>query len=374
MRWCVALALISTLLSSNALAADKGGKKNKKDKKAEAAGASMETTGADPAKTEKSDSGPYAPKGATGSLAEKEKETEEVEQAVKARPRDKKLLFADIVVGFGNSPKPGPNRATSDGGKDNQLRDSISGSLILGGNFDLSRTFTLGFRLPVGTSAIDTPSGKKTHFALGAIEVLGEYRHYLSPLTSLPVLFGVGIPTAGGDPDVSTGDNENRTNMIIDSSRGWRDGELFWPKRVPVILGVGIRHEGRSLELHAATKFVAGVRIAGDVLNANYYGSPNSGLVNNGVAMRSVTDVGLSYSFSEKFWAGADVWMVANIIEPQEFESDATPPSPFQFVGEPRVGMRFGKIRPSLGFLVPLGGRLAEAGMYGAHLRVDVAL
>jgi hypothetical protein len=375
MRWCVALALISTLLSSNALAADKGGKKKKNGKKEDTAGQSLDTVGTDPVRTEKSDEGPYAPKGATGALGQEAKDSEEVAQVVKARPRDKKLLFADVVVGFGNSPKPGPNRDTPNGGKDNQLPDSISGSLILGGNFDLSRQFSLGFRLPLGAAAIErsAQNGKDSHFAVGAIEVLGEYRNYLSPLTSVPILFGLGIPTATDDPDVTTGENQNRTNMVIDSSRGWRDGELFWAKRVPVILGVGIRHEGLKLELHAATKFVAGLRIAGGVNNPQYYGVIGE-VVNNPLAVRNVTDVGLAYSFSEKFWAGADVWTAMNLVEPVHFKSSAESPSLFQFVAEPKLGLRFGNIRPSLGFIVPLGGRLAEAGMYGGHLRVDIAL
>lgn len=375
MRWCVALALISTLVSSNALAANKGGKKNKNDKE-DKSGQSLDTVGKDPVGSEKSDAGPYAPKGATGALAEENKETQEVQEVVKARPRDKKLLFADVVVGFGNAPKAGPNRATADGGNDSQLRDSISGSLILGGDFDLSRQFTLGFRLPVGSAAIERPAhnGKDSKFALGVLEVLGEYRTYLSPLTSVPVLIGLGIPTATDDPDITSGENNNRTNLVIDSSRGWRDGELFWAKRVPVIAGVGIRHDALKLQVHAATKFVAGVRISsGDLANTHYYGVIGE-VQNNLVGVRNVTDVGLAYSFSEKFWAGADVWTAINIIEPIHFKSSASPPSPFQFVGEPKLGLRFGKIRPSLGFIFPLGGRLADTGMYGAHLRVDVAL
>lgn len=374
MRWCVALALISTLLSSNALAAPKG-KKGKNAKKQDKSGASIETTGTDPVKTETSDPGPYAPKGATGALAEEEEHTEEVKEVVKARPRDKALLFADLVVGFGNSPKPGPNRSNPSGGRDDQLSDAVVGSLLVGGRFDLSPKLSLGFRLPVSSSAVDRGGlGTQSHFALGAIEVLGEYRHQLSPLTTLPILFGLGLPTGTDDPDPSSGDNPNRTNTIADSARGWRDGELFWSKRVPLVLGIGIRHEARSLELRAATKLVTGFRLAGGLTNAAYYGAPNSELVNNPVAMRSVTDVGLSYSFTEKFWAGADLWAVANIIEPIHFKSNAEKPFLFQFVAEPLVGMRFGAIRPNVGFIIPLNGRLADGGMYGGHLRVDVAL
>ena len=185
-------------------------------------------------------------------------------------------------------------------------------------------------------------------------------------------MFGLGIPTASGDPDISTGENKNRTNMIVDGARGWRDGELFWPKRIPVILGIGIRNEGRNLELHAATKVVAGIKIAGDVLVPKYY-SPIGELEVNPVNIRNVTDVGLTYSFSPAFWAGADVWMVWEPLQAMKFVSEAEPPFPLQFVAEPKLGLNLGKVRPSAGFIVPLGGQLADPSIYAAHLRVDVA-
>ncbi|MGC4090322.1 MAG: hypothetical protein QM756_21075 [Polyangiaceae bacterium] len=95
---------------------------------------------------------------------------------------------------------------------------------------------------------------------------------------------------------------------------------------------------------------------------------------NNRVAIRNVTDVGFSYSFSEKFWAGLDLWTAFNILEPQTYDSPATPPPFYQFVAEPKLGLRLGKVRPSLGFIAPLGGRLADSGIYGAHLRLDIVL
>ncbi|MGC4090321.1 MAG: hypothetical protein QM756_21070 [Polyangiaceae bacterium] len=148
----------------------------------------------------------------------------------------------------------------------------------MGANFDVSPKVSLGLRLPVGLLALErsAQNGKDSYVALGLPEILAEYRPEMSsPRWSLPILFGLGIPVATDEPDITTGEAKalnNRTNMVADAARGWRDGELFWSKRVPVILGVGIRHEGRSFEWHAATKFVTGVKISGDIVKADFYG------------------------------------------------------------------------------------------------------
>jgi hypothetical protein len=93
------------------------------------------------------------------------------------------------------------------------------------------------------------------------------------------------------------------------------------------------------------------------------------------VSIRNVTLAGLRYDLIEKpgLWLGLDAWLVYNAIEPIKFDSTATPPSPLQLVVEPQVGMRFGKLRPSVGFIFPIGGRLADAGIAGVNLHIDFA-
>jgi hypothetical protein len=371
MRWCVALALISTFLSTNALAADKGGKNKKKDGKEDKSAATMDT-GNDPARTEKSDQGPYAPKGATGALAEKRKEEEEEEDVIKARPRDKADVFADFILGFGQAPKPGPA-----GFNGNRLTKSTSLAFVLGGSVDLSRTFSLGLRLPwtYASSALGPTTTSVTAF--GAPEILGEYRHYLSDITSLPVLFGLGVPVAQGDPNPSgkaaLGDtNQYDTNLIADASSGYRDGELYASKRLPVLLGIGIRHERRALVLSAATKFAFGLRMGGSFDDFHDSTTQGTYYTSNALSLRNVTVLSGTYDIVPKFWGGADLWMTTLMIPEVGYKSPATPPSPFQFVLEPRVGLKLGKIRPSAGVLLPLGGRLADPGMFGVHLRLDV--
>jgi hypothetical protein len=380
MRWCVALALISTLVSPDALAAGKGGKGAKK-KKAKAPAVTMDTGGSDPVAKEKSDGGPYRPKGATGALAEKEKEEtskEEVEEIVKATPRDKAVVFGDFVLGFGQAPKPGPA-----GGGQNKTADTMAVGAVVGAAFDLSKTFTLGIRIPWATASVDrvSRSGTDNSMAFGSPELMGEVRHPLSELWSLPIFFGIGVPLAQGDPDPSNATPVNdrakaNVGLVMDAASGWRDGELWAPKRLPLVLGVGVQHEKRALEFHAYTKLVAGINLGTKLRNPLEFGPAQLGQLKlNSVSLRDVTLVGMRYSFVSKpvLWAGADLWLVYSPLEPIKFDSSATPPSNFQFVGEPRLGAAFGKLRPSLGFIYPLGGRLADAGIAGVRAHLDYA-
>ena len=49
-------------------------------------------------------------------------------------------------------------------------------------------------------------------------------------------------------------------------------------------------------------------------------------------------------------------------------------PSSVQAVLEPKVGARFGKVAPSVGYIAPLGGPLGGGDIGGVRLRVDVLL
>jgi hypothetical protein len=140
-------------------------------------------------------------------------------------------------------------------------------------------------------------------------------------------------------------------NSLADASHGFRDGELYQPKRLPLILGAGLRHGRGALALHAATKFVFGFNIGGAVKDENLFGP--------GILA-----------------AGLDAWFSYRAIDPVKFESavDATPPSSFQFVVEPKLGARFGKLSAGAGFLLPVGGPLGDAGMKGVRLNASYAL
>jgi hypothetical protein len=377
MRISVRVAIILVIFSGHALA------KGKKGADAAKSGAGMMDSN-DPADKETSDKGPYAPPQKSEQAEAKEKKEKEAEvlteehDNVKRRPRDKFGLFGNVVIGFGRPPEPGTS--TGSDGDSNATNKGTSFTFMAGGYYDVSPQFSLGLRIPWTTASqrqIDGSYGSAQ--ALGAPELMGEYRVILSPRTNLPIDFGVGIPVAQGGYDTVGGAAQYRqtvVNDMADAASGYRDGELFSPKRLPLILGVGIDYERKELSLHAATKFVAGFKVGGS-LN---YGTLDQGIGTyelKSVTFRNVTSAGIGYQFLGKpaLSAELDSWIATNAVSAVEFNSNAgaTGPNRIQVVAEPRVKARFGKISPSLGYIFPLGGRLADNHTSGLELHCDVA-
>ncbi|HEX3773139.1 MAG TPA: hypothetical protein VHV51_01680 [Polyangiaceae bacterium] len=388
MRISLRLGLILVLLSGHALAAK--GKKATADKPA---GATMDTN--DPADKETSDHGPFAPahktpeEGATQSEGDNQGETEgeakpkkaEAEVApiedVKRRPRDKVVVYANVLIGFGGTaPEPGPPLK-------NDANKGTSATFMVGGRYDVSPAFSLGLRVPWTTANVRGGDGiTAASQALGTPELMGEYRVTLSPRTLLPIDFGLGIPVAQGNYDTVNGQPQLRQSIVndfADAAAGYRDGELFGPKRLPIVLGVGIDYQGKALSLHAATKFVAGIKTGGTL---DYSGEPFNADPTEGsyqlksVMFRNVTSAGIGYQVLDKpaLTLALDSWVVTNAVDNVAFNSNdnVTNPSPIQVVFEPRLGARFGKISPSLGYIFPIGGRLADNHISGLELHCDV--
>jgi hypothetical protein len=367
------LALAAAAVSPNALA--QSGKKQDDDKGKTSAG-SMDS--GDPVDTEKSDDGPFKPKGKTGEVAEQHEETVEIEEVIKAKPRDKLVLFGEVLVGFGKAPPP-PGAGDQEG-----TGDGTSVTLQVGGRYDLKPNMSLGLRVPWTTANIDdryTRQSRSTA-AFGSPELGFEYRVGMSPRTTLPIFFGVGIPIAQGNPDRwgvdNSGEAQAEANLLADAASGWKDGELFMPKRLPLVAGVGLRHERRALEFALATKLAVLPNIGTELTNPGALNTPGvevGELVAPGVALRNVTTAAMTYEFLEKpaLFAGLDLSLVYYPIPAVDLESASTGPSPLQLVFEPRVGARFGKITPGASYVLPIGGQLADAGVGGLRLHVDVA-
>ncbi len=378
MRFSLALALVSMLVSAPVFAAeDDGGGKEKKAKKKgeESTGPSMDS-GADPAATEKSDDGPFKPKSEKPVI---DKEPGKAGPPAKPRPRDPIVVYLEPLIGFGKGFSASNSASSQD-----QMPDSTVVTVEAGGMYDLSPKMSLGLRLAWSTASIDPGSGGESFSstAFAAPELMFEYRHALSPFTALPIFAGLGIPVAQGTLDPSEVDTvkqrQGMVNGLADASHGFEDGELYQPKRLPLILGVGLRHERGALDLHAGTKFVFGFNTGGAVKNENFFGTGTGTIKANAVAIRNVTLAGIMYQFLEKpaLSAGLDAWFSYRAIDPVEFESavDATPPSSFQFVVEPKLGARFGKLGVGAGFLLPVGGPLSDSGMKGVRLNASYAL
>jgi hypothetical protein len=345
-----------------------------KGKPAHTGASSMDSN--DPVEKEKSDAGPFAPQGKTGELKEEEAAQERAAKAAetlpeKPEPRAAIAMFGNVVIGFGHAPEPGPGTASATG-------KAAGATFIVGGRYDVSSELTLGLRIPWSVAAVRQSDGSRPSTgALGAPELMGEYRVTLSPRTLLPIAFGLGVPVAQGDYDTVTGREayrQTQVNDFADASSGYRDPELFAPKRLPIIAGVGIAYTKQELELHAATKFVLGIKVGGQQVRP----VDNSGTYElKSVTFRNVTSAGLTYRFLAKpVLAGAlDSWIAYNAVNAEEFTSaaGAAGPARIQLVFEPRLVARFAQLSPSLGYIFPIGGRLADSSTSGLELHCDVA-
>ena len=364
----VPLALLVSLVSSGHALAAKGGKK-----KAEPAAPAQTMDSGDPVEKEVSEPTAATPKKKTDEELEEEQRQRDWKfdavQVAKSRARDKVGVFGNVVIGFGKAPEPGP-AATRTTGK------TTAATFMAGVRYDVSPDFTVGLRLPftVGSERQLSTGLTQSSSVLGTPELLGEYRVTLSPFTILPIFFGLGIPVAQGNYDTLDGQRAARMNDFADAASGYRDPELFAPHRLPVKVGIGIEYERKALNAHASTKLVAGVKAgAKDWAPRDPIGSYDV----KGVSLRSVTAAGIAYQVIDKpkLYIAADSWFAVSAINPVEFESfdHAEKPTRFQVVFEPRIGARFGKISPSVGYIFPIGGRLADTTVSGLELHCDVA-
>lgn len=363
MRKSLRLAFILVIFSSHALAA-KAKKASPKEP------VTTLDQGQDPTAKEESEK-----KAAAKVQPETEEELKAKEakadaaQVQKNRQREKFGLSANVLVGFGKAPSPRP------AGDDDPAGKTTSGTFMAGGYYDLSPDFTLAARLPwtVGTQR-QADGGNETVTALGALEVMGEYRVTLSPFTLLPISFGLGLPTAQGSYSDPAGLRRTQLNMMADAASGFRDPELFGPKRLPLIAGVGIDYQRKALSVRAMTKFVLGIKVGGE-LAATSDGAGTYEL--KSVTFRNVTSAGVSYEFlpRPRLFGAFDTWIAYNGINAVEYTSNvgATAPTRFQVVFEPRLGARFGKVSPSVGYIFPIGGRLADTSTSGLELHCDFA-
>ena len=198
----ISLAVSLVFLTHGALAQKKGKGDKKGDDKPSAS-----ATWSDPVENEKSDKGPFAPKteAEEGGDEAPKPEPKNKNAPDKGRTRDKIQLFGQILIGFGKAPR---NKPTYDSGC--PFSDSTScgkGTAIgfqLGGRYDITPAFSGGLRVPVTTATVRQENGKNlSTTAFGSPELFGEYRLSMGKLTSIPIGFGVGIPVAQGNPDVT---------------------------------------------------------------------------------------------------------------------------------------------------------------------------
>ncbi len=360
----VSLAVSLVFVSTSALAQKKPKDENRDD------GPSASASWSDPVENEKSDK-PQASEADDAPAKPRSKRAPDP-----GRARDPIQVFGQVVIGFGKAPEESPDFEPGNQG--------TALGFQLGGRYDVTTTLSAGLRFPITMTMVKQANGDTLNSTvLGSPELFGEYRIPVGRLTTVPILFGVGIPIAAGNPDQTgsdtTGMSQDYANRLADATTGFRDSELFQPKRLPIILGGGVRHERKDWELHADLKLVLLPALGTDVANPSFTTPPGAGTYErNAFAMREVTTLGGTYNFldSPLLYAGLDFAIVWTPIKTFAFEPSAQggKPTSVQAVLEPKVGARFGSVAPSLGYIAPLGGRLGAGDIGGVRLHLDVLL
>jgi hypothetical protein len=376
-RW-QGFAVAALFLGSTAFAKDD----KKKDADPEHKGGMMEEGGKDPAETETLDEdGQFVPgkkkaqpageggeEGEAGEAAEggkggKEKAPEPVKKPIKVRKTVG--VFGEALIGFGQAPEPGPNNQNT--GK------ATSFGFLVGGHYDLTTEFRLMLRVPWTTATIQDETGNsKSAAALGLPEIAARYRLTDPGTAEWAVRLGVGIPVAQGNPDWTNtspaGFEQARVQRVADAANGWHDPELYSPKRLPVSPALLFTSRQDKLRLGADLKAIFFPKVGGNIA-APAQGAGTVEMKSMGLTL--LLGGSASYEVLEhRMFLALAAWATYQVTPVIDYTSSATSPSPFQFVLEPKILAQFGRVVPSVGFLLPVGGQLGGH-INGVRIHVD---
>lgn len=309
--------------------------------------------------------GPFAPKGRTGKLREQHAATTTKDEGGEAPVEEEKpgRVGIDAVIGFGKLGEPGAPPSSA--------AEVTAYSFLVGAGYELSPTFALSLRFPFTSATIKAPGADKAESAaaIGNVEIAPEYTYRLSPTTKLPIELGLVVPTATGDAFAPANEPEQRRRFaaqeIAAAARGWEDNALFATHRFGVVPGVGLAYARGAMQLGAFTKYELTFKAGGADAPAG---------VKQNTGMTWVTGGSFFYEvLPEMLSVGTRAWLAQIVTE--EVEVPLGPgeaaPSKTQFVLEPGVTAKIKMLRPSLGYLWPIGGRLGgDVKMSGLRLAI----
>lgn len=379
MARCV-VALTTLALATSAAAKDDKKKKGDDDKKT---GTSMEEGGKDPAQTETFEEGQFVPgkkkpkKAANGEEGEEGEEGEAAEATGEAKAEPEKPIkvrktvgvFAEAIIGLGKAPEPGPQTPYTG--------DATTFGFMVGGHVDVTNPLRILLRVPVSTGTIKnarTPPADTSETALGVPEIAGRLRLGEPSTTEWAIRLGVGIPIGQGNPDITaTTDTrawqQARLQRVVNAANGWHDPELYTLKRVPISPALLFLYRGSKVRVNGELKAVFLPQVGGSVADPALSG-PTGTYEYNGLGVWSELGGSISYEAISKGYLALAAWASYEIARDYEWNG-GNPPTPFQFVMEPRILAQFGKFVPSAGVIIPLGGQLG-GNIVGIRLHLDV--
>jgi hypothetical protein len=277
-------------------------------------------------------------------------------------------VMAELLVGFGKAPVPGPGDPTT--------KSATSFGVLVGGHYDVTEAFRVLLRVPWTTASFDGQSAN----ALGVPEVAARLRLGSPGKTEWAVRLGIGIPIAQGNPDPTNVKDVGATQQagvqyVADAANGWHDPELYQPNRLPISPALLFLHRAGDFRFTADLKAVVSPAVGGSIAEpspATAGGVASGGTFEKkGVALTGILGGSASYEVLQRKYIALSAWAAYVAARPIEYSSSATAPSRFQFVLEPRILAQFGKVVPSVGFVLPLGGQLG-GNIDGLRLHVDV--
>jgi hypothetical protein len=326
--------------------------------------------------------GPFAPKGKTGKLKEATPSADaKGDEATAAPPPAEKpgMAGVDLVYGFGSA------------GTSSEGMDLAVASFIIGGAYQVTPAIGLRLRFPLATgkitetsSGINTtyggPSGGYNAAAFGNLEVAGNYTVDMGPRTKLPIELAFTPPTSNGDyfrpSDDKVRGGRYRVNTAAQVSRGMEEDALFASHRFGIIPGARLRFRGTAIETGAFLKVPILIRAGGEDPRNTPSTDPNAPVYTlNSTVIEVVAGGSFYYGIvANKIDLGLRAWVAAMSAEFIDSKlPGATGPDKIQFVLEPQVRGSFGPVRPALGFIWPIGGRLGgDPAVKG--LRIDLGV
>jgi hypothetical protein len=289
------------------------------------------------------------------------------------------MAGVDIVYGFGSAGQP------SEG------FDLAVASFVVGGAYQVSPTVGLRLRVPFATGKItETSNGLNTPFgsgnggynaaAFGNVEVAGSYTIDLGTRTKLPIELAFTPPTSGGDyfrpSDDQARGRRYRVNSAAQISRGLEDDALFAPHRFGIIPAGRLRFRTASMDVGAFLKVPILIRAGGeDARNTFPLPAQTPEYKLNSTVIEVVAGGSFYYTVvANKVDLGLRAWATAMSAEYIDAAlPGATAPDKFQFVLEPQVRASFGPVRPAVGFIWPIGGRIG-GDKTANGLRIDLGV
>jgi hypothetical protein len=306
-----------------------------------------------PATGKAEDEGPFAPKGKTGKLRDTTIQAAEVPHEPAPFPEKPSAAGVDLVFGFGKT------------GNASAPNDVSTVSFIVGANYEFPSRWAVRLRVPFGTGKV-TESGAAGYnaAAFGNVELALERVGMINPRTRLPVYLAIAIPTAGGDffapPSDPGREHGYQINAAAQASRGLEEDALFSSHRLGVVPGARLEYQRAAISAGGFAKLPVLIKVGGEDPPPVAVDQVQPYKINS-LVVEGVVGGYFRYAILDgKLDFGLRSWITYVASDPISIElPGASNPSKLQLALEPQVRAAFGRVRAGLGFILPVGGRVA---------------